>query len=99
MFNFNVFMAPHDKIGDVGRATTRRRKFKASSLQLKLTKNEGPSENMGLNEKTVWRFQTKKWYNSNVDPWNKRPLNSTIDDGPCKQEEINGRKIERSVQI
>ena len=29
-------------------------------LTNKSTKNEGPFENMGLNGKTVWRFQKKK---------------------------------------
>ena len=29
-------------------------------LTNKSTKNEGPFENMGLNGKTVWRYQMKK---------------------------------------
>ena len=53
MFNFYVFLAGHDNVGDAGRATTLRRKFKAPSLQTKCTKNEGPLENMGFKGKTV----------------------------------------------
>ena len=34
-----------------------------------------------------------------ITSWNTRPLNTTIDDGPCNQEEINRRKIEKSTQI
>ena len=53
MFNFYVVMAGHDDVTDAGRATTCRRKFKAPSLQTKSTKNEGHSENMGFNGKTI----------------------------------------------
>ena len=60
MFNFYVVYAGHDTVTDAGRATTRRRKFKAPSLKTKCTKKEGPPENMGFKGKTVWRFQTKK---------------------------------------
>ena len=60
MFNCYVVLAGHDKVTDAGRASKCRRKLKAPSLQTKSTKNEGPSENMGFNGKTVLRFQTKK---------------------------------------
>ena len=36
MFNFYVVFAGHDMVTDAGRATTFRRKFKASSLQTKI---------------------------------------------------------------
>ena len=41
MFNFYVVLAGHDKVTDAGRATTRRCRFKALSLQTKSTKIEG----------------------------------------------------------
>ena len=69
----------------------------------KSTKNEGPSEKE-FHEKTGWRFQTKKnvKYFFSLDltnPWHRQPLNATIEDGPCNQEEKNRRKIEKSIQI
>ena len=60
MFNIYIVLSGHDMVTDATRATTCRRKFKATELQTKMTKNEKPSEKMGLNVKTVWRFQTKK---------------------------------------
>ena len=57
MFNFYVVLAGHDKVSD---ATMCRLKIKAPSLQTKSTKNEGHSENMGFDGKTIWRSQTKK---------------------------------------
>ena len=59
---------------------------------------------MGLNGKTFWRFQTEKklkyifrLYQATL--WNTRPLNTTNDDGLCDQEELNRRKIEKSIHI
>ena len=46
---------------------------------------------MGFNGETV-RFQTKKKEISSLNQRtlrNKRPLNATIDDGTCYQEELN----------
>ena len=63
MFNIFVVLSGLDMVTDPTRATTCRRKFKARKLQTKMTKNEGPSENMGFNVKTVWWFQTKKKQN------------------------------------
>ena len=60
MFNFYVVLVRHDKVSIAGRATTCWRKFKASSLETRSTKNEGPPENMCFKGRTVWRFQTKK---------------------------------------
>ena len=51
MFNLYVDLVGHDMVTDTGRATTCRRKLKATSLQAKITKNEGPPENMGFNGK------------------------------------------------
>ena len=56
---------------------------------------------MFFNGKTIWRFQRKKNASSlhQTNKWNTRPLNATIDAGPCNQEEVNGRKIEKIIQI
>ena len=97
MFNFYVVLAGHSKVTDAGRATMCRLKIKAPSLQTKSTKNGRPSEN-DFQEKTIWRFQTKQTTVLSQDqttPWNTRPLNETIEDAPCNQEEINQRKIEK----
>ena len=51
MFNFYVVLAGDDKATGAGRATGYRRKLKATSIQTKSTKNEGPPENMGFNGK------------------------------------------------
>ena len=53
MFNFYVVLAGHDKVNDAGGATTCRRKFKASSLETKSTKIEGPFENKIFSKKSL----------------------------------------------
>ena len=53
MFNLYVVLTSHDTVTDVGRASFFKRNFNSSSLQTKSPKNEGPSENMGFNGKTV----------------------------------------------
>ena len=91
MFNFDVILAGHDKVTDAGRATRCRRKCKAPCLQTISTKNEGPSENMGFNGKTVWRFQTEKRTETIISTFQKkangkqRTLQVSIDHGPRKQ--------------
>ena len=60
MFNFYVVFAGKDLVTDADRATTWRCNFKSTSLSKKSTKKEGHSDNMGSNEKTIWRIQTKK---------------------------------------
>ena len=68
MFNFYVVSAGHDTVTAVSRASIFRINFNYPSLQIKSTKKEGSSENMGFNGKTVWRFQTeKKNRNNNLD--------------------------------
>ena len=57
------------------------------------TKNEGPFEDMGFNEKTNRRFQTKE-QKRNSRPfkntqWNTRPLNATFEEGPGNQAKKN----------
>ena len=87
MFNFCVVFAGHDMVTDAGRATTRRRKFKAPSLKTKTTNNEESFENMSFSKKKVWRFQRKKNTLSleQTTPWNTRPLETTIEYGPYKE--------------
>ena len=75
MFNCYVVLAGHDMVIDVSRASTCRRKIKAPSLQTKVTKNVGPSENMGFNVKTVWRFQTRK--KNELLAWPNNPVEHT----------------------
>ena len=53
MFNFYVVSASHDKVSDTGRATTRAGQIQKTTITNKITKNEGPCENMGFNVKTV----------------------------------------------
>ena len=53
MFNLYVVLTSHDKVTDVGRASTLRPNFNSFLLQTKSTKNEGPSENMDFNGKPV----------------------------------------------
>ena len=63
------------------------------------TEIEGPFEK-DFHGKTVWRYQTNKNTLRRLDqtiPWNTRPLNATIEDGHCNQEEINRRKIEKKA--
>ena len=60
LFKFYEVSAGHGMVNDHDRATTCRRIFKAPWLRTERTKNEGPSEQMSINWKTVWRFQTKK---------------------------------------
>ena len=46
-------------------------------------------------------FRRKKYisYLSQANHWKTQPLNATIDDGPCNQEEKNWKKIEKSIRV
>ena len=46
-------------------------------------------------------FRRKKYisYLSQANHRKTQPLNATIDDGPCNQEEMNWRKIEKSIHV
>ena len=87
MFNFCVVFAGHDMVTDAGRATTRRRKFKAPSLKTKTTNNEESFENMSFSKKKGLKISTKKNTLSleQTTPWNTRPLETTIEYGPYKE--------------
>ena len=103
IFQILVVLAGHDIITDNGRGTTCRCKLRALSLQTKRTKNEVLSENMGFNGKKFKNFKWEK-IKINFQPQQKtaqitRPLNTTNEDGPCIQEEIKRRKIEKFIQI
>ena len=88
MFNFCVVFAGHDMVTDAGRATTRRRKFKAPSLKTKTTNNEESFENMSFSKKKTFEdFNEKKntFSLEQTTPWNTRPLKTTIEYGPYKE--------------
>ena len=53
MFTFYVVLVDRDMVTDASRATTCWCKFKAPSLQTKGTKDEGLSEIMGFDGKTI----------------------------------------------
>ena len=82
MFNFYVVLAGRDTSGLPHKGeTSKPHQYK------KGTKKEGASENMGFNGKTTWRFKTKKRTETKFstfykNPWNTRPLNTTIEYGP-----------------
>ena len=59
MLNFYVILAGHFLVTDADKTTTCRRKTKPHDYKQNY-KSEGTFENMGLNGKTVWRFQKKK---------------------------------------
>ena len=100
MFNFYADLVGHDMVIHTGKATKCRCKFKAPSLQTKSTKNEVPFETWVLTENNL-KIQTKKthfWHRPN------NPVEHTIPKcsnwhGPSNQEEINCRKIEKSIQV
>ena len=102
VFIFNVILAGQNMVTDAGQVTTCKCKFKARPMITnKGVKNEEPPKNMGFNGKNFEYFTQKK-YTSSIDQtnlWNTRSLNAAIDDGPCNQEEINCRKIEKSIQV
>ena len=58
---------------------------------------------MSFSKKQFEDFRQKKTqYTSSVDQTtscNRRPLNARIVDGPCNQDEITRRRIEKSFQI
>ena len=58
---------------DAGRATTFRHKYKASSLQAKSTKNQGPSDNMGFTETPSEDFGRKIYKNNIILTFMKQP--------------------------
>ena len=91
MFNLYVVLTSLDTVTVVDRAAIFRLNFNSLSLKTKSTKNEGPSENMGFNGKTVWRFQTEKRTETMISTFQKKPngklrtLQVSIDHGLCKQ--------------
>ena len=81
LFNFLLFSAGHDMANDAGRAITGRRSFKAPSLQIKRTKNEGPSEKTSFNGEQFEIFKPKsqklqssygKQNKRTTRPWNQK---------------------------
>ena len=48
MINFYLLSAARDMVTDNDSSTTCRSKVKAPPIQIKIQKNEGPSENMGF---------------------------------------------------
>ena len=88
------------RINDAGRATTCRRNFKAPWLQTERTKNVKPTEKMSFNGQTVWKVQTKKTKNPDID-WRTKQKNhetpkAKTEHESCSQEELNWSKIEKS---
>ena len=53
MFNLYVVLTSHDTVTVFGRASIFGLNFNFPSIQTKITKNEGPFENMGFNGKPV----------------------------------------------
>ena len=104
MLKFYVILAGYDMITHAGRATNCRQKFKAARLPTKFTKNAGPSGNMCFNEKTLWRFQTKKRTETKFstfkkNPWNTRPLHTTVySDNYCAGFYINSLGHKRLIK-
>ena len=70
MFNFYVVYAGHDTVTDVGRATTRRRKFKAPSVQ-KVQKMKDLPKTWVLTGKQFENFSPKKIKKSSLRLENK----------------------------
>ena len=66
MFKFFVIFAGNGMVADAGRATNCRQKIKAPWLPTQYSEKAGTFENMGLNGKTDWRFQTKKKNINNI---------------------------------
>ena len=103
MFNFYVVSAGHDMVTDAGRATTCRREFKAPWLQTKVQKMKDLPRTWVLTGKQFENFRPKK-SKIPVLAWRKKqkkhktPKKKT-EHGPCKQEEINWSKLEKSIQI
>ena len=102
LFNFFVISAGHDMVNDAGRATTCRRIFKAPWLQTERTKNEGSSEKMTFNGEQFKIFKRIK-PKTPVIVWtpkqnNHEPPKAKTEHEPCRQEEINWSKIEKSIQ-
>ena len=60
-------------ITDAGRTTMWRQKSKTHDYE-QTYKNEGPSEDMGLNRNKVWRFQTKKNNKNKILDLSKTPV-------------------------
>ena len=53
LFNLYVLLTSHETVTVVGRASFFTPNSNSPSLQTKSTKNEGPSENMGIKGETV----------------------------------------------
>ena len=90
MFNFCVVFAGHDMVTDAGRATTRRRKFKAPSLKSKsIKKCRTFRKHEFLEKKPFEAFNEKKrkytFSPEQTTPWNTQPPKTTIENGPYKE--------------
>ena len=88
MFNFYVVLAGHDMVDDAGRAAKCRRNFKAPSLhKQKVQIPKDIPKTWVLTGKNFEEFRRKKNTCSldQTTQWNTRPLNTTSEEGPCKQ--------------
>ena len=87
MFNLYVVSSGHDKVSDVGRATTWRLNFKMPSLQTKGTKKKDLPKTSVLMGKQFKDFgqkgKTEKSFSTFKEAqWNTVTLNPSIDYGP-----------------
>ena len=103
MFNCYVVLAGRDMVIDASRSSTCRRKIKAPSLQTKVTKNEGPSENMIFSKNPFEDFNEKKQYKvlafQQTTPWSTRPMKTTTEYGPCKHKKQTKQNLKKSNQV
>ena len=77
-------------VTDAGRDTTQTREISAQSVQ----KKEAPSENLGFNGKTVWKFQTQIKSKIPVLAWRTKQRN---DNNP--KEKLNMTHVARKKLI
>ena len=102
--NVSVIFTGHDMVTDAGRTTTCRVKVRGPSLPTKCTKMKDLSKTWVLTGKQFEDLRQKKEQKHYSRPfkknqWSTRPLNTAIEYDPCNQAELNGRKLEKSIQI
>ena len=87
MFNFDVDLAGHNIVTDVGRSKLCRLNFEGPSLSTKRTKNERHFGNMIFSKEPFENFNEKKIkHTSSLDQTTAlttQLLKTTIENGPC----------------
>ena len=94
MFNFYLDLAGHDMVTEASRTTTCMRKIKPHDYEQKVQKMKDLSKTWVFKGKQFEDFRQKKGQKQYSQPfkksqWDTRTLKPSIEQRPCKQQELN----------